>query len=61
MKLVVLGAAGQQLKADKSKYIPGVCNIGPAERAKRHQSGIVATIVAIILLIVLLSISAQKG
>jgi hypothetical protein len=46
---------------NQPKYIPGVCNIGPAERAKRRQSGIIALIVAIVLFVVLIEISAPKG
>jgi uncharacterized membrane protein len=42
------------------KYIPGVCNIGPAERAKRRQGGIIALIISIVLLVLLITISAPK-
>lgn len=49
------------LIADKSKYIPGVCNIGPAERTKRRQSGIVGLFIAMVLLVILLVIGAPKG
>lgn len=31
---------------DKTEYVPGVCNIGPAEQAKRRQAGIIGTAVA---------------
>jgi len=34
-------------------YIPGACNIGVAERAKRRQSGIVAALVTIVVLVIL--------
>jgi hypothetical protein len=43
------------------KYIPGVCNIGPAERAQRRRSGIVASLLTMVLLVVLLGIDAPKG
>lgn len=43
------------------KYIPGVCNIGSAERAKRRQSGIIALVIAIILLVVLIAIGASRN
>ena len=43
------------------KYIPGVCNIGPAERAKRRQSGYLAAIFGIVLLILLAIFGAAKG
>jgi fatty acid desaturase len=38
------------------KYIPGVCNIGPAERARRRQSGLLAAAVTIALLMILMAI-----
>lgn len=40
------------------EYIPGVCNIGPAERARRRQSGIIGALVALALLAGLLIIHA---
>jgi hypothetical protein len=43
------------------EYVPGVCNIGPAERAKRRQSGIIAALIAIVLLVVLIAIGAPRG
>jgi hypothetical protein len=46
---------------DTPKYIPGVCNIGPAERAKRRQSGIIAAVVTLLLLALLLTIGAPKA
>ena len=42
----------------KQQYIPGVCNIGPAERAERRRIGIIFSIVAIVLLGVLVAIDA---
>jgi hypothetical protein len=44
-----------------SAYVPGVCNIGPAERAKRRQSGIIGVVVSVILLGILLTTHAPKG
>lgn len=38
-----------------STYIPGMCNIGPAERRRRRIGGIVGTIVTVALLIILIS------
>lgn len=32
----------------KQKYIPGMCNIGPAERRMRRLGGIAGTVVAVI-------------
>jgi hypothetical protein len=47
--------------ANNDKYIPGVCNIGPAERAKRRQSGYVGLLAAVILLVTLVAIGAARG
>jgi hypothetical protein len=41
------------------EYTPGVCNIGPAERARRRQTGIIATIVTIVLLVILVATDAS--
>ena len=38
-----------------NEYIPGVCNIGEAERAKRRLTGLISTIAAVILLAFLLT------
>lgn len=43
------------------KYIPGVCNIGPAERAKRRQSGLVGLVASIVLMGTLVAIGAPRG
>lgn len=43
------------------EYIPGVCNIGPAERAKRRQTGLIGVIASIILTITLLGVGAPRG
>lgn len=42
-------------------YIPGVCNIGPAERARRRQSGIVGTVATIVLLAILILLHAPHA
>jgi hypothetical protein len=39
-------------------YQPGVCNIGPAEIARRRRSGLTGTIAAVVLLVVLVAIDA---
>lgn len=44
-----------------TEYIPGVCNIGPAERARRRLNGYIGTIAAIILLMFLLTIDAPHA
>jgi hypothetical protein len=51
----------QKSATDQTKYIPGVCNIGPAERAKRRRSGIITLLAAIILFVALLAIGTPKG
>lgn len=47
--------------AKSPKYIPGVCNIGPSERAKRRQAGIFGVIIAAIVMDVLIMTGAPKG
>jgi hypothetical protein len=42
------------------EYIPGVCNIGAAERTKRRQSGVAGAIVTLVLLVILVAIGAPK-
>jgi len=42
----------------QQEYIPGVCNIGPAERRKRRMAGISGTIVTLIVLVGLLIVDA---
>ena len=44
---------------DASRYQPGVCNIGPAEIAKRRRAGDMGAIVAIAAFIVLVAIQAS--
>jgi hypothetical protein len=39
-------------------YVPGVCNIGPAEIARRRRTGIVMSIVTVVLLAVLVLVHA---
>ena len=34
------------------QYIPGVCNIGPAERRKRRMSGIIGLVFSVVLAVV---------
>jgi len=41
-----------------AEYVPGVCNIGPAEIASRRRSGHIGVIAAIVLLAVLVAIGA---
>lgn len=44
--------------AANQSYVPGVCNIGPAERRLRRLGGIASTIAALVILAGLLSINA---
>jgi hypothetical protein len=46
------------IRVDESRYVPGVCNIGPAEIASRRRSGHVGIIAALVLLVVLVAIGA---
>ena len=39
-------------------YVPGVCNIGPAEIARRRRTGVVGTLATVLLLVVLIAIGA---
>ena len=48
------GSVGQQ-PGRETGYQSGVCNIGPAEIARRRRSAIAATVVAVIVAIVILA------
>jgi hypothetical protein len=43
---------------DSDAYQPGVCNIGPAEIARRRRSGHASLIVSIVLLVALVAVGA---
>lgn len=43
------------------KYIPGVCNIGPAERAGRRRNGLISLVITFVLLEILLILHAPKA
>ncbi len=48
-----------QMKTDsEARYVPGVCNIGPAERAKRRMGGIIGTALMLVLFGILVAIHA---
>jgi hypothetical protein len=51
-------SAPTPIQLDTSEYVPGVCNIGPAEIRSRRRSGHVGVIAAIVLLAVLVAIGA---
>ncbi len=42
------------------KYVPGVCNIGPAERQQRFRSGIIGAFLTVIMLFLLLLTGASR-
>jgi hypothetical protein len=46
------------IRIDTTEYVPGVCNIGPAEIASRRRSGHVGMLAALVLLVVLVAIGA---
>jgi hypothetical protein len=50
------GASGTS--STRSAYQPGICNIGPAEIARRRRAGHVGLVVSIVLLAILVAISA---
>ena len=41
-----------------SSYVPGVCNIGPAEIARRRRTGVVMTIATVIVVAILVAVDA---
>lgn len=43
------------------EYIPGVCNIGPAERQMRRTIGWLGVLISIILTVVLLAAGTDRG
>lgn len=45
-------------KKPSQEYIPGVCNIGPAERRLRRMGGIAGTVATLLILVVLLVIGS---
>jgi hypothetical protein len=51
-------AAGTAPTLSPDRYEPGVCNIGPAEIAKRRRVGIIGSLVTLGLLTVLVAIDA---
>ena len=45
-------------RSTPSEYQPGICNIGPAEIARRRRAGNVGLVVSVILLAILVAVSA---
>ena len=56
--MTTLILAAQTDRAGDSDYQPGVCNIGPAEIARRRMAGHVGLIATVVLLAVLIVIGA---
>jgi len=53
---ILKSAAGAAPTLSPDRYEPGVCNIGPAEIAKRRRAGIVGTLMTLGLLIILVAL-----
>jgi len=51
-------ALGDRRSTDSEGYVPGVCNIGPAEIARRRRAGHVALIATAVLFVALVGIGA---
>jgi len=51
-------AAGATPTLSPDRYQPGVCNIGPAEIARRRRAGIVGSLMTLGLLIILVALDA---
>jgi hypothetical protein len=62
MKHVIrkLASTISQPRIQATNYIPGVCNIGPAERARRKQWGIICVVTYILVLTVLIVLHAPR-
>ena len=59
-RIALAASAGtpSPIRLDETQYVPGVCNIGPAEIASRRRTGHVGVIAALVLLVVLVAIGA---
>ena len=57
-QLAAPAGAPTPIRIDQGQYVPGVCNIGPAEIARRRRAGHAGVIAAIGLLVVLIAIGA---
>jgi hypothetical protein len=44
----------------KAEYIPGTCNIGPAEIKARRKAAMVAAILSVVLIVLLVALHADK-
>ena len=52
------GLPAQTPLVTESAYRPGVCNIGPAEIARRRRTGVIGAIATIVLLAILVAVHA---
>lgn len=58
----MLATGGRQpIAFESGSYVPGVCNIGTREIAKRRQAGIAALVVAVALAILLIAVDAPSA
>lgn len=48
------------MKQTKTQYIPGVCNIGPAEIARRRRSGYIGLVASILLFAILVGFDTPQ-
>ncbi len=58
MTLAAFAANASRAPLTEADYRPGVCNIGPAEIARRRRAGHVGLIATIVLLVILVAIDA---
>ena len=56
MTLAAAAQSPQISVPDDGEYVPGVCNIGPAEIARRRRSGYIGTIATIALFVLLVAL-----
>ena len=57
----LVASAPQSRSADTDEYRPGVCNIGPAEIARRRRAGHVGLAVTLAALAVMLAVGAPPA
>jgi hypothetical protein len=56
--MVITFASGASAAPARDRYEPGVCNIGPAEIARRRRAGHIGVLTTLVLLFVLVAIGA---
>jgi hypothetical protein len=60
MAVSTFAASGTQTSLAPADYQPGVCNIGPAEIARRRRAGHIGLVAALVLVAVLVAIDAPN-